>query len=124
MYPSVKTITQRLGVSKKKAKEIRGLMEGDINPDDYESVKKWMQRCYYKPRRVERVMEAINEILGGYGVEQITDSQWDNYWCDSGLLYVNMGDAYSPTICYDTRKDQWIVCPWGDIVERNEKRFG
>jgi hypothetical protein len=107
MYPSVKTITQRLSVSKEKAKEIRGLMEGDINPND-----------------VERVFEVINEILGGYGVEQITDSQWDNYWCDGGLLYVNMGDAYSPTICYDTRKDQWIVCPWGDIVERNEKRFG
>jgi hypothetical protein len=94
MYPSVKTIAQRLGVNKEEAKEIRGLMEGDINPDD-----------------VERV-------------EQITDSQWDNYWCDSGLLYVNMGATYTETICYDTRKDQWIVCPWGDIVERNEKRFG
>ena len=124
MYPSVKTITQRLSVSKEKAKEIRGLMEGDINPDDYESVKKWMQRCYDKPRRVERVMEAINEILGGYGVEQITDSQWDNYWCDGGLLYVNMGDTYTETICYDTRKNKWIVSSWGNIVERNEKRFG
>ena len=124
MYPSVKTITQRLGVSKKKAKEIRGLMEGTENPNAYESVKKLMQRCYYKPRRVERVMEAMNEILGGSGVEQTTDTQWSEYWLDSGLLYVNMGGTYTETICYDTRKDKWIVCPWGDIIERNEKRFG
>lgn len=124
MYPSVKTIEQRLGVSKDAVAKIRGLMEGTENPNDYKSVKKWMQRCYYKPRKVERVMEAINEILGGYGVEQITDNQWSDYWRDGGLLYVNMGDAYFPTICYDTRKDKWIVCPWGDMIERNEKRFG
>lgn len=124
MYPSVKTIAQRLSVSKEAVAKIRGLMEGTENPDDYKSVKQWMQRCCYKPRKVERVMEAINEILGGYGVEQITDNQWSEYWRDGGLLYVNMGDAYSPTICYDTRKDKWIVCPWGDIIERNEKRFG
>jgi hypothetical protein len=69
-------------------------------------------------------MEAINEILGGYGVEQITDNQWSEYWCDGGLLYVNMGDAYTCTVIYDTRKDRWIVGSWGDVVERNEKRFG
>ena len=124
MYPSVHTITKRLGVSKEKAKEIRGLMEGTENPNAYESVKKLMQYCYYKPLRVEMVMEAINEILGGYGVEQITDSQWDNYWCDGGLLYVNLGGTYTETICYDTRKNKWIVSSWGNIIERNEKRFG
>ena len=114
MYPSVHTITKRLGVSKEKAKEIRGLMEGTENPNAYESVKKLMQYCYYKPLRVEMVMEAINEILGGYWVD----------WCDGGLLYVNLGDTYTETICYDTRKNKWIVSSWGNIIERNEKRFG
>ena len=123
MYPSVTTIAKLLGTSPSISKDIRGLMEGTINPEQYESVAKWIKQCYHKPRKVELALEAINEILGGCGVEQITDNQWHAYWCDGGLLYVNMGDAYTCTVIYNTRKDKWLVGAWGDVVERDRKRF-
>ena len=73
--------------------------------------------------RVDDALDSISDILGGYGVESIKDNRWEPYYCDIGLLYVNLGDTYIQTVCYDTRKGQWLICSWGDIVERNEKRF-
>ena len=75
------------------------------------------------PGRVDQAMDAINTILSGYGVESIKDNRWTSYYCDIGLLYVNMGDTYTPTVIYDTRKGAWMVCSWGDIIEAQPKRF-
>ena len=49
--------------------------------------------------------------------------QVDRYYFDIHLLYVNMGDTYVPTIIYDTLKELWYCCSWGDIVENDPKRF-
>jgi len=132
-YPSIKTIKNGLGylLDKQwgidgvlKAKQIRALIDGSLSPDKFPSVEKWIGECFNPPSRQEKVHLAINEILGGYGVEAIRDNRWDNhFYMDIGLVYVNMGDAYTPTVCYDTRKDQWIVSSWGDSVEKDIKRF-
>jgi len=122
MY-SVKTIEMRLGIDRDKAKEIRGLLSGTINPMSYRSAKKWFHECYSSPSKIELIHEAINEVLGGYGIEAIRDNQWSSYHCDIGLVYVNMGDTYTPTVCYDTRKDKWFLSSWGDVVEAYPSRF-
>lgn len=74
--------------------------------------------------RIDEALDAINKTLGGYGVEAIVDNGWDRYYQDLGVLYVNMGDTYCQTVCYDTRKEKWLVCSVGDLVESNQKRFG
>lgn len=116
MIPSIKTIIERLGAAiehehgtesvNAKAKEIRELMEKAISH-----------------KEIDGALDTINDIIGGYGVEAITDNNWERYCCNIGLLHVNMGDTYVQTVIYDTRKDRFYVCSWGDIIERNEKRF-
>jgi hypothetical protein len=72
---------------------------------------------------IDTKLDKINDILCGYGVEDIRGPWVNNYFCDINLLYVNMGDTYIPTIIYDTLKERWYCCSWGDIVETQEKRF-
>ncbi len=114
-YPSIKTIMTRLAEPlqkqtslslKRAAVLIRAYM---MSADD--------------PKRVDTALDAIDAIIGGSGVMTLTDNQWDKYYCDAGVLYVNMGDTYAPTVCYDTRVDRWMVCSWGDLVEKNPGRF-
>lgn len=122
-YPSIKTIKTRLSIDHDKALQIRHLIDGRMSPDHYKSVKQWIAQCLNMPSRIERIHCAINEIMEGYGIEAIKDNQSSRYYSDTGLMYVNMGDTYTPTVIYDTRKSQWIVASWGNIVERSEKRF-
>ena len=72
---------------------------------------------------IDMALEQINKILCGYGVESMRDIEWDSYYGDIGLLYVNMGDTYVGTVIYDTRKKRWFVACLGDYVEKKEKRF-
>ena len=112
MTPSVKTIMCGLGDTLRKeygdkaivqAKNIRLAMQADWDPDN--------------------ALDEINKILKGYGVEAIRDNDWASYFCDIGLLYVNLGDTYIPTVVYDTRKKRFIITSWGNIIESNERRF-
>lgn len=114
MKPSINTIETRLSETLKKeytdikpvARQIRAAMD---NADSYKSV--------------DNALDTINMLLHGYGVESIRDNQFKGYYCDIGILYVNMGDTYCSTVAYDTRSGNWIVASWGDIVERDMKRF-
>ena len=70
-YPSIKSLMNIPGVSKEKAIEIRELWEKKRKTRDYESVKSWIAQCHNEPSYMERLMCALNEIIGGYGVEAI-----------------------------------------------------
>lgn len=109
--PSIKTINDRLRDNLAKdhvepyqvAMIIKGLM---VNEAD-----------------IDKALDRINELMRGYGVESVRDNQWGNYYLDIGLLHVNMGDSYIPTVIYDTRSGRWSVCCLGDIIDGNRKRF-
>lgn len=75
-------------------------------------------------KMIDRVLDHCNTLLHGYGVESIQGhEQIDRYYYNIHILYVNMGDTYEPTILYDTLKERWYCCSWGDIVEANPRRF-
>ena len=73
----------------------------------------------------DHALKNINSLIGGMGVESVRGRPWINhYFQDINLLYVNKGDTYTPTIVYDTLKDIWYIgASWGDIVEKDMKRF-
>ena len=112
---SVKTIMERLE---------EPLRKQDIVPKVAAGVIRNLMMGANTHSRIDEALDAINKTLGGYGVEAIVDNGWDRYYQDLGVLYVNMGDTYCQTVCYDTRKEKWMVCSWGDIVDGNQKRFG
>jgi hypothetical protein len=90
-----------------------GLVNGDLDPDAFESVKTWAQQCYGRPSHVERVMLACNEVMDTYGVEAIfPDEDWR-----VAASYCNTGDTYKPTILYCHRDNEYMVTSWGDYVE-------
>jgi hypothetical protein len=71
-------------------------------------------------RDAEETLEQIDNLIGGHGVEAVRDEHLEGpggYFNDTPLLYVNMGDTYDTTICYDTIDGQFFIGSWGDFVE-------
>lgn len=71
---------------------------------------------------VDAVLDAVNEVIDGYGVEALEshDAPNDRYYFDIVALYVNKGDPYVPTVLYDVHADKLMVCSWGDWLESQE----
>lgn len=121
-YPSVKTIQEKLSVDSDTASCVRGLIDGMIDPEDFESVQKWIDQCGgSKPRRHEMVMEAINEILDSCGVEAIRGRHVDRFHYDCQAIYVNTGDIYCNTVIRDNETGRFLIDNVGGWIERNER---
>lgn len=75
-------------------------------------------------------MEAINSLLGLYGVEGIRGDWQNGFWCDIVATYANTGNSYGLTVIHqrgDSGFDEdgrFFVGMMGDFVERNEKKLG
>jgi hypothetical protein len=86
--------------------------------DQFESNQKWIKQCFNRPNELELRLNALNELLEGFGTETIDHNEWVNkYWRYCIGVYINMGNSYSPTIIYDTRDNEFILTSWGDFVE-------
>ena len=72
---------------------------------------------------VDAALDFANVMLEGHGVEAVRDREWEGYYADIGLLYVNAGDTYALTLIYDTRRDSWSVTTLGHVIERQPRRF-
>jgi hypothetical protein len=76
--------------------QILGLVAGNIDAENYESVESWIRQAYHRPRESSLIMTALDELLEGYGVESIEDEGGE-----IRASYVNMGDSYVITIIFD-----------------------
>lgn len=93
------------------------LMNGDLDPDDFETVKTWVRQCYNRPSHVERAMVACDEVLGTHGVEGIFNGgDWHVV-----ASYCNTGETYAPTVLYCHQEDEFIIASFGDYVEAMEE---
>lgn len=117
--PSTKTLRAAFpDLTPADAKLLRLILRGDARPDQYPdrfpATMAWIRDCYNRPSAGELSMSAANELLGGHGAEAVFSDGATWPW----LEYVNMGDAYTTTLC---RVDgRYIVSSWGDEVERRE----
>lgn len=100
-----------------KGDQIYALIIGQVNAESFQSVRDWSRQCYNEPRYQEKVMRALNELLGGFGVESIEGEYVDSFYRNSIATYVNMGDSYDTTILYDTRSHEYILISYGDFIE-------
>ena len=71
---------------------------------------------------IDDILDLLNTMLSGYGVESISSEKIyvDKYWMSTVLLYINFGDTYNKSVCYDTREDLLFVGSWGDWAENND----
>lgn len=91
--PAVKTMSERLRISKADAQHLKDLMDTGA----------------------KGILKIADKIMDGSGVESIPGSP--------GLIFVNMDDTYSTTLVYDYKTNRFVVSSWGDIVERQPGRF-
>lgn len=75
-------------------------------------------------RAVDNTMSLANKMMDQHGVEAIElQGAWvNNYYGNIVGLYVNTGDPYNATLCFDTAEGKFSVCGWGDLLEELEKR--
>lgn len=139
-FYSLETLAKRLKISRLQAQEAQWVVKNILamRPDftgpycdTFKSVQEWTAQCFNPPSLVERQMCALNEILGGYGDEAIQEGDgyvrrrsamhdYDrHFWRDTVLLYVNMGDTYTPTLAYDVREDRFVITSWDDWYDQN-----
>lgn len=73
-------------------------------------------------------MKAINEQLGGFGVEALRGNWQNGYWCDIVATYANVGDTYRTTVVHVRGEydgpGRFVVSSWGDFVERHGEKLG
>jgi hypothetical protein len=115
--PSVAKLSTSLGISKGTAFLIRSLLQGDEdthNPHLFPATHKWLQACTRHPQWEERVMYAINEIIGGRGTQGL-------YSKDKPIAtYISLGDLEANTIILDNLTGRIIVTSLADyITKRN-----
>lgn len=94
--PSVARMIKRLGLSKAQAQELKDLMNDGF---------------------VYRTLARANEMLDGFGREYLRAVEGGN------VEYINRGDSYKETLLFDFEKDKFIASSWGDLVERQPRRF-
>lgn len=106
------------------AKQARALMRGGLkvtgNPA-FPQTNAWIDSCYHEPRRIERILSALNELLECHGVETFNSRKSRMHACAE---YLNTGDTYSPTILFRHDTGTFRLTTWGDFFERNDSRLG
>ena len=100
---------------------IRGRVNPAEHPRRFPVTDRWIRSCYHQPPRQEIKLEALNELLGTWGVEPIRlEGDWDRYYGDVVASYLNTGDTYAPTLLLDHRRNRWCLTSWGDFYEAAE----
>jgi hypothetical protein len=109
-----------LNASAEQIETVNAILNGTLDPETFKSVQIVADQCFNKPKTDELKLAAINEALGGYGIEAVRTSKWKNgYWCDILCSYVNIGDSYIPTVIHH-RKHGFMVSSIGDVIEKNK----
>lgn len=107
-YPSVKKLCEITDIET--AKQIRGILDGSIDPETVPQTADWVRQCFNRPSDTELALHAADVLLGNFGVEAFETKQG---YCE----YSNTGDSYAWTLCH--WRGRFHVCSWADIAERH-----
>ena len=99
-------------ISWTKAKQVAALMKGDLDPQKFLP---WTGRG----RRSVQILEAIDVLLDGFGVESIPDPFQPRFTDTWVADYVNTGDVYNATVIYFN--DEFYISTVGDFIEWYER---
>jgi hypothetical protein len=125
MFPSVRTIETRLRIPRETARLIRKLLDGRADPLQVSpKTEAWFRSCYSQPSTNAQILHAVDCVLETCGVESFTLPS-NGYRCHARYqghyTYANTGDTYAATIVRDHARRRWLVCSWGDLVERESE---
>jgi hypothetical protein len=122
--PPAAAIAATMNCTLETAKTARALMRGEVRVTDnpaFHATNEWIAACYHKPRRIDLILSALNELLECHGVEAFCTNHDRMH---AIAEYLNTGDTYSATILFRHDTGTFRLTTWGDFFERNEKRLG
>jgi len=112
---TTKTLAERLQVDEDRAAKVKGLINKEIDPEDFKSVQDWVRRCYHKPRDTELRMCAIDEVLETCGVEAVRGEDLGGYYGEVRGTYCNTGDMYTETVFFRSRDQRFMISSCGNF---------
>ena len=98
---------------------IRGRIDVTKHPKRFPLTASWLRACYHSPRKPEIKLEALNELLGGCGVEciEVDGRHVDSYYMNTVASYINLGETYAVTLLLDHEPCRWSLTSWADFYE-------
>ena len=124
--PSVKRLVDALKITPEKARTARGLIQGAIRTKDeklFPKSNRLFDRCHHPMRRLDRIIECLNELLEMHGVEYVSSGEQQMDGSHIVAEYLNSGDTYSMTLLFNHRSEAFSLTTWGDFIERNQRRY-
>ena len=86
------------------------------NPERYQRATSWKNSCYNPPKLTDMKLSCLNDLLEGYGVESLGNTDSPGYYPE--YAYINLGDTYTTTIVYKRETGKYLLSSWGDIAEK------
>lgn len=122
--PPAAAIASAMNCTLETARTARALMRGEVritgNPA-FPRTDAWAAAYFHKPRRIDLILSALNELLECHGVEAFRGRGDQSH---AIAEYLNTGDTYSATILFRHDTGTFRLTTWGDFYEANEKRLG
>lgn len=98
---------------------IIGMINGKYAPEFFYGAKSWLNHCYNIPSTQELILEAIDDIIDGHGIDSLYAH--DDEFHDTPMgQYINMGDIYATTIVYVD--NEYLITTLGDYIEYAESK--
>lgn len=121
IVPTIKTLCRISGVDAQVARAIRkALKEGGSHDNPH-----WVQWGDFPPNpdsARHRVAQLLKTTVY-HAWLAIRGSEWvSHYWQDTMALCLSRDDSYDETLIYDTERDRYIVCSFGDYIEQQENK--
>lgn len=82
--------------------------------DNIKAVQELRRQCFNPPGRQYELMTALNALLETHGSEPLGEVHMFN---GPPFEYLNVGDAYTPTLVYYRSSGRFYVRCYGDIVQ-------
>lgn len=103
--------------------ESHNLRRGGDTPilDQLPATRRWVRACFHRPASLQVRHEALNELLGFYGVEPLYKTRKERGELISTdeifAWYLNSGDPYAATLIFRVGKTGPTIGCWGDLPE-------
>lgn len=85
-------------LDQEQASMLAKLLRGELSPEAVEATEEWLDSLYSTPSGHEMLMNALNEVSGCHGIEQLSTSAKEEY--EDTFEYLNVGNSDSTTIIY------------------------
>ena len=109
---------------KENVKKVFDVIEKEeYDVEDYPVVDEWIRDCYNSPKKYEIILAIMNEILQGWGIGHMRKEgvNVSRYFNDIICVYVELGNSYCLTVCFDTDLGVFEICSTGDFWENWRK---